>query len=118
RMAAEIVAAHAAGFDAERVNERAERDTERVHAHQVDLAAKEPARIVFAEAGGLHQRLRFVGVGIGLERGFRFGKHRESSTVSDIAQAAALGKRAGSSLTKAGWHHPGSGTSHICVTAS
>ncbi len=46
-------------LDAELVNERAEPKPERFHAHQVDFAAEQPARVVFAKAGGFHHRLGF-----------------------------------------------------------
>ena len=67
------------GLDAHLVDQRAEAHAERLDAHQVDLAAEQPARVIFAKAGGLHHRLGFVGIGVRLQRRFRLGKHRENS---------------------------------------
>jgi hypothetical protein len=60
--------------DAEFVEQRGEAEAQRLHAHQVDLALVEPARVVFAEAGRLDHRPGFVGVGVGLELGLRLGE--------------------------------------------
>ena len=54
--------------------QRAEAHAERLHAHQVDLALEQPARVIFAKAGRLHHRPRFVGVGVGAELGLRLGE--------------------------------------------
>ena len=78
RVGAEIVAGHQLGFAAELADQRAEAKPERLDAHQVDLAAEQPARVIFAKAGGLHHRLGFVGIGIGLEQRFRLGEHAAS----------------------------------------
>ena len=71
------------GPDAEFMDQRAEAEPQRLDPHQVDLAAEQPARIVFAKAGGFHHRLGLVGVGVGLELRFGLGKH------SDLAGPAA-----------------------------
>ena len=63
-------------LDAELVDQRAEPHAERLHAHQVDLLLEQPARVVFAKAGRLHQRLGFIRIGVGRERGLG---HRETS---------------------------------------
>ena len=64
RIAAEIVAGDELRLDAQLVDQRAEAKPQRLHAHQVDLFAEQPARVVFAKAGGLHHRLGFIGVGV------------------------------------------------------
>ena len=56
RIGAEIVSGHDLRRDAELVNERAEPEPQRLHAHQVELLFEQPAHVVFAKAGGLHQR--------------------------------------------------------------
>ena len=76
RIAAEIVAGDDLRLDAHLADQRAEPHAERLHAHQVDLFFQQPARVVFAEAGRLHQRRGLVGIGVGRERGFRRGKHQ------------------------------------------
>ncbi len=75
RIGAEIVAGDDLRLDAEFVDQRAEAEAERLDAHQVDLAAEQPARVIFAKAGGFHHRLGFIGIGIRLERRFWLGKH-------------------------------------------
>ena len=65
--------------DAELVEQRGEAEAERLHAHQVDLALVEPARVVFAKAGRLDHRPRFVVVGVGLEFGLRLGEQMRLS---------------------------------------
>ena len=57
------------------VDQRAEPNPQRLDAHQVDLAAEQPARVIFAKAGGFNHRLGFIGIGIGLERRLGRGKH-------------------------------------------
>ena len=52
------------GLDAHLVDQRAEAQAQGLHAEQVDLRrgmphAEQPARVVFAEARGLHQRQGF-----------------------------------------------------------
>jgi hypothetical protein len=64
RIAAEIVPGDDLLFDAEFCDQRAEPHAERLHAHQVDFFAEQPARVVFAKAGRLHHRLGFIGVGV------------------------------------------------------
>jgi len=54
----------------------AQPETERLHSHQIDLGSQQPARIIFAKAGGLHQRLGFIGISVGCERKFRLREHR------------------------------------------
>ena len=51
-------------FDAKGINERAEAQAQRLDAHQIDLAAEQPARVIFAKAGGFHHRLGFVGISV------------------------------------------------------
>ncbi len=61
---------------AEFMDQRAEPEPQRLDAHQVDLATEQPARVIFAKAGGLHHRLGLVGVGVGLQLRLGLGKHR------------------------------------------
>ena len=76
RIAAKIVPGDDFGFDVEFVNKRAEAETEGLNAHQVDFFFQQPARVVFAEAGRLHQRRGLIGIGIWRERGFWRRKHQ------------------------------------------
>ena len=78
RIGAKIVAGHDLGLHAELMDKRAEAKPERLHAHEIDFSAQQPARVVFAKPRGFHQRLRFIGVGVGGQRGFGFGKHHGS----------------------------------------
>ena len=55
-----------------------EAETQRLHAHQVDFLAEQPARVIFAKARRLHQRTRFVGVGVGGEIGLGQREHAGS----------------------------------------
>ena len=75
---AEIVAGDDLRLHPHLVQQRAEAEPQRLHAHQVDLLLEEPARVVFAEAGGLHHRLRFVGLRVGLQGRLRGGEHGAS----------------------------------------
>ena len=77
RIGAEIVTGNDVRPHPEFVDQRAEAEPQRLDTHQVDLAAEQPARIVFAKAGGLHHRLGLVGIGIGLELRFGLGKHSD-----------------------------------------
>ena len=63
-------------LDPEFADQGAEPHAERLHAHQVDFFFQEPARVVFAEAGRLHQRGRLIGIGIGRQRVPRLRKHQ------------------------------------------
>ena len=65
---AEIVADDDSLGNAEFAEQRAKAHAERLNAHQVEFAPEQPARIVFAEAGGLHQRAQIIGVAVGLDR--------------------------------------------------
>jgi hypothetical protein len=58
------VAGHDLLLLAEFLDQRAEPHAERLHAHQVDFLPEQPARVVFAKAGGLHHWFGFVGIGI------------------------------------------------------
>ena len=65
RIAAEIVAGDDVRPHAHLADQRAEAHAERLNAHQVDFLFEQPARVVFAKAGRLDHRLRFIGVGVG-----------------------------------------------------
>ena len=73
---AEIMAGDDLRLDAQFVDEGAKAHPERLHAHEIDFLSEQPARVVLAKAGGLHQRLRFISVSVGCKREFRLGKHR------------------------------------------
>ena len=88
RIGAKIVAGHHLRRDAELVDERAEAEPQRLHPHQVDFLLQEPARVVFAKAGGLHQRLGFIGIGVGRERGLRLGEHQRFLIADRCARAS------------------------------
>ena len=51
-------------------------EDQRLNPHQVDLLGEEPARVVLAKAGRLHQRQLLEGEGVGAQRGNGFGEHR------------------------------------------
>ena len=72
------MADHDLGLAPSSCEQGAEPQAQRLDAQQVDLLPEQPARVVFAKAGGLDQRLGFVRVGVGDERGFGLGKHRAS----------------------------------------
>ena len=46
--------------DAHFVDQRAEPHAQRLHAHQIELGAEQPARVIFAKAGRLHERLLLI----------------------------------------------------------
>ena len=69
--------------DAEFAKELAEPEPQRLHAHQIELAAEQPARVVFAKPRRLHQRARFVVVAVGQEVGLRLWKQEAASTVGE-----------------------------------
>src|SRR5262249_21770417 len=93
RIAAKIMAGDNFRRDATLLDQRAHPKPDRLHSHQVDLGSEQPARVVFAEARGLHQRLRFVIVGIGSERELRFRKHRKSCCVARARHIAQTQRR-------------------------
>ena len=49
-----------AGRHTHLVQQCAETEAQRLHAHQVELLPEQPARIVFAKAGGFYQSSRFI----------------------------------------------------------
>src|SRR5947199_10453871 len=73
----------------ELMDQRAEAEPQSLHAHQIDFFLKQPARIVFAEAGRLHHRLGFVGVSIGSQRRLRLRKHQVLKRASEITPGRA-----------------------------
>ena len=75
RIEAKIVTRHDRRSDAQLMKQRAEAEPQRLHAHEIDLGLKQPARIIFAKARRLDERLRFVGVGVALQRRFRRWEH-------------------------------------------
>ena len=58
------------------VGERRQTKPDGIETHQVDLIGKQPAGIVLAKAGGLHERQALEVGRVGLEVGARSGKHR------------------------------------------
>ena len=70
---------------AEFAEQRAEAQAQRLHAHQVDFLLEQPARVVFAKAGRLHHRLRFIGVAVGAELGLRLGEQGGLARESDAS---------------------------------
>src|SRR5207237_2395962 len=74
RRGAEIVAGDALQRDAALVKIDAERETQRLHADEIDLLREQPARVIFAETGGRDQRLGFKSQRVGFESRFR-NKH-------------------------------------------
>ena len=76
RIAAEIVSGDDLRLDAHFLNQGAEPHAQRLDAHQVDFFFQEPARVVFAKAGRLHQRRGLIGIGVRGQYGFRDGKHQ------------------------------------------
>ena len=88
RIGAKIVAGHDVRRHAELAYQRAETESQRLHAHQVDFLPQQPARVVFAKAGGLHQRLGFIGIGVGRERGLRLGEHQRFLIADRCARAS------------------------------
>jgi hypothetical protein len=75
---AEIMAGDDLRPHAQFMDEGAKAHPERLHAHQIDFISKQPTCVVLAKPGGLHQRLGFIGIGVGFKRKFRLGKHRSS----------------------------------------
>jgi hypothetical protein len=71
------------------VRERADAHAQRLHPHEVDLLRKQPARIVFAKAGRLHEREGFELEGIGGERRPGLRKHGVSGVKGSAAGAGA-----------------------------
>ena len=63
------------GPRAEFMDQRSEAKSQRLDTHQIDLAAEQPARVIFAEAGGLDHRLGFIRVRVRLQQGLWLGKH-------------------------------------------
>ena len=76
RIGTEVVASDDLRLDTHLSNKRAQPHAERLHAHQIYFFFQQPARVVFAETGGLHQRRRLIGIGIWRERRLRRRKHQ------------------------------------------
>ena len=68
------------------VQERPEPEAQRLHAHQVQLLLKEPARVIFTKAGGLDERRLLIGQSIGLQFGDGLWEH-----LGNPAQTACAG---------------------------
>ncbi len=60
---------------AELVQQRAQAQAQGLDPKKVDLGTEQPARVVLAKAGGLHQGLVLVVEGVGDEVGARGGEH-------------------------------------------
>ncbi len=75
-IAAEIMPGDDLLLDAELGDQRTQPHAERLHTHQIDFLVEQPTRVIFAEAGRLHHRLRFEGVGVGQQHGFGLRKHQ------------------------------------------
>jgi hypothetical protein len=56
-------------------DQRAEPHAQRLNPHQVDFLTEQPARVIFAKAGGLHHRLGFIGISVRYQSWLRLGKH-------------------------------------------
>ena len=56
--------------------QRGDAEADGVEPHEIDLLGKQPARIVFAKAGGLDEREALEVGRVGLQVGTRFGEHR------------------------------------------
>ena len=54
-------------------------ETDGVEAHEVDFLGEEPARVVFAKAGGLDERVALEVGRVGFEIGARTGQHEGAS---------------------------------------
>ena len=102
RIGSKIVAGHDLWLHAEFVDERAEAEPQCLHPHEVEFSAQKPSRVVFAKTGGLHQRLGFVRVGIGGERGLGLGEHHASYRRGDARQPHSVcgPKREGNGLLR------------------
>ena len=85
RIAAEIVAGDDLRLHAHVADERAKPHAERLHAHQVDFFFQQPARVVFAKTGGLHQRRGLIGVGIGRQTWLSAWETSTSSKSKQVA---------------------------------
>ncbi len=74
-------------LDAHLVQQGGEAQTQSLNAHEIELGAEQPARVIFAKAGRLHQRQAFVFERVGRQDGNGLGKH------GSLAEKAALGRR-------------------------
>ena len=76
---AEIVSRHQFQRHMHLMQQRTKAHTQRLHAHQVDFLAKQPARVIFAKTGGLDHGAGFIGSRIGNKLGQGNGKHDSAS---------------------------------------
>ena len=64
---------------AEFMDQRAEPEAQRLHADEIDLVGKKPARVIFAKAGRRDERQVFKFQRIGLQVGARLERHEVST---------------------------------------
>ncbi len=74
------------GPDAHLVQQRRQAQAQSLHAHQVHFLVEQPAGVIFAKTGGLHQGQALVFESVGLEDRYGLGKHGRPLTKEEQAE--------------------------------